>query len=323
MYAYDVLPRAVHRLRQGPAERAGDPRAEPLLVHGPLLPRRVHRAARCASWPSRRCSSRRCSSSTPTAACSRCAAATRDEEAFITAQLDPGARRLRRDVLRGRAARAPASSPSSAKPGIGRLALESGRDRRAGRDPRLVARSATGRGCSSRRSPSSTATRSASSAIADADARRSSRPSPTRSSPRSAALYAGLDAHGRSGAMARAREARAGRPEAQHADRVRPLLAALALLLAAPASASAAVSLAQIGSFDSPVFVTGDAERVYVVEKAGRIVMVRGGTRTTCAGHPLPRGLRRRRGGPALDGAQRLAAVRLLHARRAATTATC
>jgi glucose/arabinose dehydrogenase len=62
---------------------------------------------------------------------------------------------------------------------------------------------------------------------------------------------------------------------------VRALLAAVALLLGAPACASAAVSLAQIGSFEEPVYATGDTERVYVVEKAGRIVMLRGGARST------------------------------------------
>ena len=41
-----------------PAERPGDPRAEPLLLHGPLLPRRRSCAARCSSWPSRSSSQR-------------------------------------------------------------------------------------------------------------------------------------------------------------------------------------------------------------------------------------------------------------------------
>ena len=62
---------------------------------------------------------------------------------------------------------------------------------------------------------------------------------------------------------------------------MRRLLAAFALLLLAPSGAQAAVTLAQIGNFTAPVYVTGDTERVYVVEKGGKIVMVRGATRTT------------------------------------------
>ena len=87
----------------------------------------------------------------------------RDEEAFITAHSDPRARRHGRHVLRGRPLADRASSASGRKPGIGRLALESGATGRAGGDPRLLAACATGSGCSSRRSRSSTASRSASS----------------------------------------------------------------------------------------------------------------------------------------------------------------
>src|SRR5215204_4841726 len=39
-----VLPHALHRLGQGAARGPGDHRAEPLLVHGPLLHRRLHAA---------------------------------------------------------------------------------------------------------------------------------------------------------------------------------------------------------------------------------------------------------------------------------------
>src|SRR5919107_2651852 len=42
----DVLPRAQPRRREGADVRPRDPRAEPLLVHGPLLHRRVHPPAR-------------------------------------------------------------------------------------------------------------------------------------------------------------------------------------------------------------------------------------------------------------------------------------
>ena len=50
----------------------------------------------------------------------------------------------------------------------------------------------------------------------------------------------------------------------------------------APASASATPRLAQIGSFESPVFVTappGDRSRVFVVEQTGRIIVLVGGKR--------------------------------------------
>jgi glucose/arabinose dehydrogenase len=54
--------------------------------------------------------------------------------------------------------------------------------------------------------------------------------------------------------------------------------------LAGAAGASAAVTLAQIGSFDQPVYVTapaGDASRVFVVQRGGRIAVVRGGVSST------------------------------------------
>ena len=68
-----------------PAQRAGDPRAEPLLVHGPLLRRRVHPPARARSWRSRSCSSRRCSGSTRHGGVFPVRRGYQDEEAFITA----------------------------------------------------------------------------------------------------------------------------------------------------------------------------------------------------------------------------------------------
>ena len=56
-----------------------------------------------------------------------------------------------------------------------------------------------------------------------------------------------------------------------------------ALAIAAPA-ASAAVHLTKIGDFSVPVYVTappGDAHRVFVVEKGGRIMVVRDGRKLT------------------------------------------
>src|SRR5689334_8894784 len=60
---------------------------------------------------------------------------------------------------------------------------------------------------------------------------------------------------------------------------------ALVLAVAGPAGAArAAVSLLQVGTFDQPVYATappGDAERLFVVEKAGRIAVVRNGVAST------------------------------------------
>jgi hypothetical protein len=61
---------------------------------------------------------------------------------------------------------------------------------------------------------------------------------------------------------------------------LRILLLAACLALVAAAPASAAVHLTQVGTFDTPVYVTappGDPHRLFVVEKAGRIVVVRDG----------------------------------------------
>ncbi|MEA2191222.1 MAG: hypothetical protein QOI73_1343 [Solirubrobacteraceae bacterium] len=61
--------------------------------------------------------------------------------------------------------------------------------------------------------------------------------------------------------------------------RMRPLLTLLALLLAAPASAQA-LSLQPVGSFDTPIYATappGDASRLFVVERAGTVRVVKDG----------------------------------------------
>ena len=63
---------------------------------------------------------------------------------------------------------------------------------------------------------------------------------------------------------------------------MRALLLALLILVAAPAAAPAAVHLSKIGDFDGPVHVTAppaDPHRVFVVERPGRIQVVRDGQR--------------------------------------------
>jgi glucose/arabinose dehydrogenase len=58
-------------------------------------------------------------------------------------------------------------------------------------------------------------------------------------------------------------------------------IAFVAALLALPAAASAAPSLVQIGTFSSPTFVTaaaGDTHRLYVVERAGRVRLIKNGS---------------------------------------------
>ena len=121
----DVLPRARDRRGEGARPRPGDPRAEPLLVHGPLLRRRVHPPARAASWRSRSCSCRRCSGSTRTAACSRCGAATRTRRRS-SPRTGSSSAAARSSCTARAAARARATLSEQPKRGIGRLALESG-----------------------------------------------------------------------------------------------------------------------------------------------------------------------------------------------------
>jgi glucose/arabinose dehydrogenase len=60
------------------------------------------------------------------------------------------------------------------------------------------------------------------------------------------------------------------------------LLLAAALALLAPAGAAADPAFVSLGSFDAPIYVTApprDTSRVFVVERAGRIQVVRNGTR--------------------------------------------
>ncbi len=60
---------------------------------------------------------------------------------------------------------------------------------------------------------------------------------------------------------------------------MRAALAAALVLLAIPAAAQAAPQLTAIGSFDQPVHVAGEGDRVYVVERPGRVQVLVGGTR--------------------------------------------
>jgi glucose/arabinose dehydrogenase len=68
---------------------------------------------------------------------------------------------------------------------------------------------------------------------------------------------------------------------------VMPRILGIALLLsalAAPAAQARGVRLVRVGSFSSPVFVTGapgDKRRVYVVEQGGRVIVVRNGRHRT------------------------------------------
>ena len=107
----------------GPAH----PGPEPCLVHGPLLRGRVHPPPRPVHGEvaAVRARARRAGCSA-TAACSRCVRGHADEEAFIDRVHDPRARRGDRHVLRGRPLADRARSAIEARPGIGRLALESG-----------------------------------------------------------------------------------------------------------------------------------------------------------------------------------------------------
>ena len=128
----------------------------------------------------------------------------RDEEAFVTAEailarggvvaMYPEGGRSRTGDLAERA-----------RPGIGRLALDTRRAGRADRDPRLLARSATGSGCASRASASSSASRSASSPSPDASRERQQEVADEIFA-RIRALYDGLEEHGRDVIRRRVRE---------------------------------------------------------------------------------------------------------------------
>jgi len=62
------------------------------------------------------------------------------------------------------------------------------------------------------------------------------------------------------------------------------LVAAIGVLACAPAGAGAAVSLLQVGTFAQPVYATapaGDAERVFVVQRQGKVIVVRNGVAST------------------------------------------
>ena len=112
-------------------------------------------------------------------------------------------------------------------------------------------------------------------------------------------LYEDLDAVGRPAALARAR---AERRAARQADRApqrrvrregrgmiravrRAIVLAIAVLVVVPVAAHAApVTLAKVGDFSAPVYVTaplGDTARVFVVEKGGTIQVLDGAARST------------------------------------------
>ena len=119
-----VLPHPRDRLGQGAGRRPRDRRAQPLLVPRPLLRRRlpapqgaVHGEVAAVQEAAR-------ASSTTTAACSRCGAATATTEAFKTAHAV-----LARGgivVMYCEGGRSRTGELGEPKPGIGRLALESG-----------------------------------------------------------------------------------------------------------------------------------------------------------------------------------------------------
>ena len=61
---------------------------------------------------------------------------------------------------------------------------------------------------------------------------------------------------------------------------MRRALAVLALALALPSAAQARVHLVRIGSFSAPIYAAappGDAQSLFVVERGGRIMVVRRG----------------------------------------------
>ena len=118
-------------------ERPRDPRAEPLLVHGPLLPRRVHPPQGPVHGQVAALQAAAAVRSTRTAACSPCAAAHRDEEAFITAEsiLDRGG--MVAMYCEGGRSRT-GKLAEQAKPGHRPARAGDRRADRAGGDPRLL-----------------------------------------------------------------------------------------------------------------------------------------------------------------------------------------
>ena len=138
LYAYTFLRARAISTDNVPGQRRGDPRAQPLLVHGPLPDGLLHPAQGALHGQVAAVQRRRCSSSTRTAACSRCAAAraTRRRSSPPSRSSRAGARS--RCTARA-GARARGKVAEQAKRGIGRLALETRRADRADRDPRLVA----------------------------------------------------------------------------------------------------------------------------------------------------------------------------------------
>ena len=280
-----VLPRARDLDREGPADRPGHPRAEPLLVHGPLLRRRrdpaqgpvhgqvaalqaadaVHlHARRRLPGPPR--APRRGGDRSPRTRSSAAAAAWR-----CTARA---------------AARATASSPTQAKPGIGRLALETG----ATVVPVAIHGSSKVRNWKRLRVPEGDdPVRRAVPLRAGrgADARAARRRRPTRSSTRSRCSTTGSRPTAAATSSQRVRDERRARgapasaPRRVAASRASraawPPCAALAVLASSAASMSAPAAAApprcrsrRSASFAQPVYVTappGDTARVFVVQK--------------------------------------------------------
>ena len=179
----DLLPHARDRGREGARRRRGDPRAEPLLVHGPLLPRRLAPAQGALHGQVAAVHAAACSGSTRTAACSRCGAATptRTRSSPPRGILERGGDG--RDVLRGR----PLAHRQAVREAQARHRPAGADDRRADRadrDPRLLegaqleaAAVPEGHGPLRRPDRAGTASRTRRAS--------SSRPSPTRSSRRS------------------------------------------------------------------------------------------------------------------------------------------
>ena len=183
LYAWTFFRTRGQRGGEGPVARAGDPRAEPLLVHGPLLRRRVHPPARPLHG---QVAALQAADAVDLHARRRVPGPPRlpGRGGVRHRARHPRPRRRDRHVLRGRAVAdggALRAAQARHRPAGARVR----RARRARRDPRLRRRCATGAGAQfpqvrvrygdavrwDRRSRSRRAT--------------SSRPSRTRSSPRS------------------------------------------------------------------------------------------------------------------------------------------